>query len=90
MGVTIENQKRFVPISKYCEISGLSYATVNYLLKSNQLSYITTESGQRRVDTQPTNSGQEAVIAKLDRQDALLSALCAHLGVMDHKQSRPV
>ena len=74
-------EKRFVPISRYCEISGLSYATVDHLLKSGQVPFITTESGQRRIDTRPLDSGQGMVISRLSELEGLVKALCGHLGV---------
>ena len=74
--------KRYIPIAEYQRLSGLSYATVNHLLKSGQLAFITTESGQRRVDTQPLNAGQDAVIARLEEQERLIKALCSHFGMV--------
>ena len=73
--------KRFVPIRTYCELSGLSYATVDHLLKSGQVKFITTESGLRRVDTQEVDHAEPAIFKKLDDHERLLKALCGHLGV---------
>jgi predicted site-specific integrase-resolvase len=75
--------KRYVPLKRFQELSGLSYATVDHLCKSGQLRYITTESGLRRIDTQPdAGSAATAMIsARLDEQAQLLKALCGHLGV---------
>ena len=74
--------KRFIPISQYCKISGLSYATVNHMLNSGQLSYVTTESGQRRVDTNDSvNADSTAIARRLDETERLLKSLCTHLGV---------
>jgi len=87
MSKTFTSSKRFVPISTYCKQSGLSYATVTHMLNSNQLNYITTESGQRRIDTKPTETEQGAVIARLDKQERLLKKLSAHLGVEEQKGS---
>lgn len=77
----IERDQRFVTIKRYCEMSGLSYATVNHLLKTGHLSYITTESGLRRVDTQPRSPGQNVLLEKLERNEKMLSALCAQFNV---------
>lgn len=83
----METAKRFVPVTQYCRSSGLSYATVTHLLNSNQLAYITTESGQRRIDTQPTASERNVVLARLEAQEKLLKALCGHLGVAEARVS---
>ena len=68
--------KRFVTIKRYQEMSGLSYATVDFMLKSGQLAYITTESGQRRVDTRARDADNTVILAKLDTQEKMLKALC--------------
>jgi hypothetical protein len=75
--------RRYVPIKKFQEISGLSYATVDHLCKSGQLRYITTESGLRRIDTQQDadSANNAAITARLEEQGRLLKALCGHLGL---------
>ena len=70
----IEPDTRFVTIKAYCKLSGLSYATVDHLLKSGQLKYITTEGGLRRIDTQDTQSNK-ALIEHLESVRAMLAAL---------------
>jgi len=90
----IKHPKRFVPINTYCETSGLSYHTVNHMLNSGQLPYITTESGLRRVDTQEMGVLQNAVIVErleaqerlLGEQERLLKCLCDHLGVSGERR----
>ena len=74
---TIAKEGRFVTIKRFCEFSGLSYATVDHLLKSGQVPFITTESGQRRIDTQDGDNAEIASIkVALDQQSKMLSALC--------------
>jgi len=78
----IENAKRFVPIEQYKKLSGLSYATIDYMCKSGQLRFVTTESGLRRIDTQEEgNTDTSAIIKRLDEAEKMLKALCGHLGV---------
>ena len=81
MEKVINQPKRFVPITRYCETSGLSYQTVNHMLNSGQLPYITTESGQRRIDTQPADAGQGVVMAELHEHRQILKALVQHFNV---------
>jgi len=45
------------------------------------LSYITTESGQRRIDTQPQGGSDKAVIERLDGLERKIKALGEHLGL---------
>ena len=78
---------RFVTKKQYGEMHGLSYATVNHMIKSGQLPYITTESGLERIDTQGGDKNTEAASmaeiaslkATLDQQSKMLSALCQKL-----------
>jgi len=77
----IEQPKRYVPIAEYQRISGLSYATVNHMLNTGQLQFITTETGLRRVDTQQVDSAIGEIILRLEVQEGLLKRLCEHLGV---------
>jgi len=72
--------KRFIPISQYCRLTGLSYRTVDHMLNSGQLAYITTEAGLRRIDTQGRPE-PGAVIARLDEQGRLLTAIGERLGI---------
>jgi len=79
-----EPKERFVTKKQYGEMYGLSYATVNHMVKSGQLPYITTESGLERIDTQGGDKNTEAASiveiasmkAALDQQSKMLSALC--------------
>lgn len=75
----IDQPKRFVPIKTYCELSGLSYATVDHMLNSGQLAFITTESGLRRVDTHTLDTVQgsnlNALIVRMETQERLLKQL---------------
>ena len=73
---TIPNQTRYVTIKRFCEDSGLSYATVDHMLKSGQIPFITTESGQRRIDTNSGNVDSGEIMKRLDKQEKLLLALC--------------
>lgn len=72
----IEPDKRFVTIKKYCELSGLSYSTINHMCNTGQLNYITTEGGLRRIDTKSGNSDMQPLLERLDKQEKLLQALC--------------
>jgi len=65
----------YVTIKKYCQLSGLSYATVKHLIKSGQLKYITTEKGLQRIDIRESGNDQ-AVIERLNNQEKMLTALC--------------
>ena len=80
--ITSKTDGRFVTIRRFQEISGLSYQTVNHLLESGQLSYITTEGGLRRIDTQAgTDADTGFVLRSLERQERMLAALSSHLGL---------
>jgi len=72
--------KRFMSVAEYSRVYGLSQATVRHLIHSNQVRYITTESGHKRIDTgiAPTDT---AVNMKYDEQCKLIAKLCEHLGV---------
>lgn len=73
-----EKDKRFVTIKQYCEMSGLSYATVKHLIRSGQISYITTEGGLERIDTKESES-EAVVLEKLEKAEKMLAALCRQL-----------
>jgi len=74
--------KRFVTISEYQRQTGLSYPTVKNALENGSLRGIRTEAGHWKIDTQADgNKDVSAIIRRLDAQDQLLNALCAHLGV---------
>jgi predicted site-specific integrase-resolvase len=75
-------ERRFVPIKTYCETTGLSYATVSHLCKSGQLSYITTESGQRRIDTKEQGDSNELILKALSEHQKMLNALCRQLNTV--------
>lgn len=77
----IPKQTRFVTIKKYCELSGLSYATVNHMLKTGQLAYITTEGGLRRIDTKSSNADQTIILEKLDKTEKMIKSLCNQFNV---------
>lgn len=72
----ISKDKRFVTISDYSKRTGLSYATINHMLKTGQLNYITTESGLRRIDTKSEGADSKVLMEKLDKTEKMLSALC--------------
>ena len=68
---------RFVTKKRYGEMNGLSYATVNHLINSGQVPFITTESGLQRVDTQGGDNAEVASLkATLDQQTKMITALC--------------
>jgi predicted site-specific integrase-resolvase len=75
------SNKRFVTIKEYQKIAGLSYKTVDHLLNSGQLPFITTQSGLRRVDTQPITGSTKELKERLDKQEQILNAICEHFGV---------
>lgn len=77
----MNKNKRFVPIKTYCEMSGLSYATVSHMLNSGQLQYITTESGQRRVDTQGDSKDEAAMHSRLNSIESAVKALCRQFNI---------
>jgi len=68
-------------IKAYGEMAGLSYKTVDHMLNSGQLPYITTESGQRKIDTQVQVDLSGEVAERLEGLDQKLKALGDHLGV---------
>jgi predicted site-specific integrase-resolvase len=70
----IPKDKHFVTIKRYQEISGMSYATINHLLDSGQLPYITTTSGKRRVDTGASADSKDN--ERLEHVEKMLTALC--------------
>ena len=82
MEKVINQPKRFVPKAEYSRQTGLSYATITHMVNTKQLQTITTESGQVRIDTQPVDAGQGAVIARLDEQERLIKKLLGHLGAI--------
>ena len=79
--IVIDPDKRFVTIKRFCQKSGLSYATVNHMLKTGQLKFITTEAGLRRIDTQAQETGSEPVLEKLEMQEKIMRQICDHFGI---------
>ena len=77
----IPKSKRFVTITEYQRISGLSYEAVKHMLKSGQLAYITTNSGLKRIDTQSNTVNAETLTKRIDTLEALMKAMCKHLNV---------
>ena len=73
--------KRFVPVSEYQRISGLSYKTVMHLLRTGQLPHIETESGQCRIDTQVSNHGNAELKTLLEETQRQVKALCKQFNV---------
>jgi len=77
-----KNEKRFVSIAKYCELTGLNYKTVRHAIDSGQVKSIKTESGIYKIDTEPDYTAADIpLIKKLEKQERLLESLCKHLGV---------
>ncbi|GHU52719.1 hypothetical protein AGMMS49975_09090 [Clostridia bacterium] len=71
---------RFIPVGRYCEITGISYATVNYLLKTGQLNFIITENEQVEIDTQENgNTEIKTILEKLSNIEKMITALCDSL-----------
>ena len=69
-------KKRFVTVTEYQRISGLSYKTVMHMIRTGQLPHIKTESGQCRVDTQPNGQNATILAEKMDDVQKCLKALC--------------
>jgi len=67
--------KRFVTVSEYQRISGLSYKTVMHLLDTGKLKHIKTESGHCRIDTQADHDNTN-IMDKIDETQKLVKALC--------------
>ncbi|MCL2215940.1 MAG: hypothetical protein FWB91_02845 [Defluviitaleaceae bacterium] len=68
--------KRFIPVSEYQRISGLSYKTVMHMIKTGQLPHIETESGQYRIDMQSGDIGSTFIVDKLNETQTMVKALC--------------
>ena len=49
----IPKEKRYVSIKAYERQTGLSYQTIMHMVKSEQVKYIRTESGNYKIDTRP-------------------------------------
>ena len=71
--------KRFVPVSEYQRISGLSYKTVMYMIRTGQLKSIETEGNQYRIDMQADNSDTNSIMDKLNETQRLVKAVCRQL-----------
>jgi len=77
-----ENRRRFVSIEEYRRNTGFSYKTVNHLLETGQIPYITTEGGYRKVDTLPGGDvSYKELTEKLDRLERAVCAMAKHFGV---------
>ena len=68
---------RFVTVSAYQRISGLSYKTIMHMIKTNQITYIKTESGQYRIDTHSTsNNPNKELLDNINEIQRHVKALC--------------
>jgi hypothetical protein len=83
--VPLENSqymKRFVAISEYKRMTGLSYPTIMHMIETNQCKYIQTECGHYKIDTGDLEDREIAsILEQLSEQGQLIKALCGHLGV---------
>ena len=70
-------QKKFVPVSEFQRISGLSYPTVMGALERGELKGIKTESGHWRVKLENDNSSNIPDISeRLQKIEQSIYALC--------------
>jgi predicted site-specific integrase-resolvase len=72
----VNMKKRFVAVSEYQRLTGLSYKTIMHMIRSGQLPHVETESGQYRIDTQTVSKDAGVTNEKLDEMQKLLKALC--------------
>ncbi|MCL2498937.1 MAG: hypothetical protein FWE90_01215 [Defluviitaleaceae bacterium] len=77
----MQKQKRFIPVSEYQRVSGLSYKTVMNMIRTNQVPHIVTESGQYRIDNQPNGAGNIEVMNIVEESHRLVKALCKQFNV---------
>ena len=78
----MSGEKRFVTISEYQRMTGMSYKTVKHAIDTGQLKAIRTEAGHFKIDTAAnTDPGLAAVTRQLEDQARMLKALLSHLGV---------
>ncbi|MCL2604833.1 MAG: hypothetical protein FWD90_10180 [Defluviitaleaceae bacterium] len=75
------NGKRFVPVSEYQRISGLSNKTVIHLIQTGQLPHIKTESGHCRIDMEPIGVGNNEISKTVEESHRLVKALCKQFNV---------
>lgn len=73
--------RRWIPKIEYRRRNGLSDKTLTYLIESNQIPVIRTESGTVLIDTQPLPISNFDVSARLDKQEKMLTALCQQFNV---------
>jgi hypothetical protein len=79
--IIVPKAKRFIPVATYARERGLSIPTVNHLCESGQINFITTESGQRRIDTREKEPEQKALYDRLESVERLLTALCRQFNI---------
>ncbi|MCL2204899.1 MAG: hypothetical protein FWB88_13300 [Defluviitaleaceae bacterium] len=73
--------KRYIPVSEYQRISGLSNKTVMYMIRTGQIPYIKTESGHCRIDTQPVGQDTAEMKKTVEESHQLVKALCKQFNV---------
>ena len=85
----VNQNKRFVTMSKFQRDTGLSYKTVKNALDTGQLKGIMTEAGHWKIDTHDSDSNRDAanIVARLDEQGQMLKALCGFFKI-DYEKSR--
>jgi len=71
-----ERRQRFVPVAEYQRISGLGYKTIMHMVRTNQVTHITTESGQTRIDTQGNAAEVFALVKEINELKQHVFALC--------------
>ena len=73
----MNQNKRFVNVAEYQRISGLSYQTVMHMIRTNQINYITTESGKFKIDMlNDVNKLNADMVDKLNETRRLVGLLC--------------
>ena len=81
-------EKRYVSMSTYQKMTGLSYKTVKHLIETSQLKTIKTEAGNYRIDVVSNNSAKAEIELKkeisnlkdaLRSTETMVKALCKHL-----------
>ena len=83
MEAATEKPRRYIPVSEYVRIYGLSQKTVRHGLGTGQIKGIKTETGKWRVDTFDGNNFQsEFVMQRMDKHEKLLLALCKQFGIV--------
>jgi len=73
---------RFVSISQYQRMTGLSYPTIKNAAETGKIKAIQTEAGHWKIDTlADINIDTAPLLERLEGQEKMLKTLCAHLGV---------